>query len=125
MPNLDASNLLVLQGQLAATLTTPDQNNLEFRGIQLGVNIISGGSVVVTVQGKDPGITVNGTVGAYYTILASTSLSGVGFTNMTVYPGITNSNNLAQSAPLPRTWRIQAVVTGGPITATVSASLIM
>ena len=77
-------------------------------------------TVTVNVQGRDAAS------GVYYTILSSPGIVATGFTNLTVYPGASTTANASTPQPLPRTWRVQAIVTGGSasVTGTVGASVI-
>lgn len=108
----------------AASGSSSDQLNQGSRGISIGINItVMGGTVPtlqVNIEGKDAAS------GVYYLLLASANLA-VGFTNLVIYPGTTNTTNAVASKPLPRTWRVSYVVggTAPAITATIGASLIV
>ncbi len=98
-------------------MNSADQLNVNGRGVTLGINttVDSAGSYLINIQGKDIAS------GTYYTIASTAAIIAAAFSTLTVYPGITVAANVALSAILPRTWRVQAVVTAGPITATVGA----
>lgn len=111
-----------LAAQLAGTVNGADQDNPIGAGVEVTVDVTAiGGTtpqVIVTVQGKDP------RSGKYYTLLASAALNAVATTTLLVYPGVTATANVSASRPLPRTWRVIAVVSGGAaaaITAKISA----
>jgi hypothetical protein len=110
--------LLTLTAAGAGTFNGPSSINPWGRGVTLGINttVDTAGSYVVNIQGLDVAS------GQFYTICTSAAIAAAGFSTLTVYPGITASAS-AFSAPLPRTWRVQSVVTTGPITATIGASV--
>jgi hypothetical protein len=116
--------LVSLAAAGAGTFVSFDQSNIFGRGVVVGVNISAASgtiAVVVTVEGKDQAS------GEYYDLLSSVSLTGTGFTLLTVYPGVTPANNAALSAPLPTTWRIKVVSGTGSmpaVTMTVGAAVI-
>lgn len=111
---------LVLTAAGAGTVNGAAQQNVNGRGVVLGINVTvdATGAVVFNLQGQDA------VSGQWYTIASSASIVAPGFSTLTVYPGITVASNAINSV-LPRTWRVQAVVTTGPITATVGASVIV
>ena len=78
-------------------------------------------TITVTIQGKDTAS------GSYYTLLASTAIAADGVTELTVYPGITASSNVAASAHLPATWRVSYAFGGTTpaVTATIGACLLV
>jgi hypothetical protein len=78
-------------------------------------------SVVINIQGKDAAS------GKYYTLLSSAAITTAITTVLTLYPGAPSTANVSSPQVLPRTWRVQAVVTGGgsAATATVGASVIV
>lgn len=94
----------------AARTATPtamaDQtNNGRYKGIRVTINTTAAGtspSTVFTIQGKDP------VTGAYYTVLASAAVTGVGVTTLYVYPGAAVSANASANFILPSTWRVIA-----------------
>lgn len=112
----------ILTGSAAAVSANGlDQQNPTFRGVKVAVDVtaITGTSptLVVTLQGKDPGS------GKYFTLLASASITATGTTVMTVYPGVAASANVSVSDVVPRTWRAISTVggTGPAVTFTVGA----
>lgn len=122
--NVDAqSALLSLATAGAGNSASGDQTNYNGRGVQIGINITEIGastSVVFTVRGKDV------VSQQYYMLLASASLAETGFYLLTVYPGVTSVANQAAAQVVPRTWDVEATVTGvGGVTATVGASVIL
>lgn len=121
--NTDANATLVtLAAQGAGTVNSADQINTNGRGVVIGINttVDAAGAYTVAIQGKDI------VSGQYYTIPGAITgtIAATGFTTLSVYPGIVAAANAAVSWPLPRTWRIQVVVTTGPITATIGAAVI-
>lgn len=125
--NLDSNSaVLTLTAQGAGTVNSADQLNVNGRGIVLGINttVDAAGAYTVAIQGKDI------VSGQYYTLTttAATAITGAiaatGFQTLTVYPGLVGQANTIVNLPLPRTWRVQVVVTTGPITATIGAAII-
>jgi hypothetical protein len=128
------SAALTLTAQGAGTVNSIDQINTNGRGLIIPINttVDAAGAYTVAVQGKD---IVSGT---YYTITAPAStpvaaisgaIAATGFQQLTIYPGTVSFASTptlggAVDMPLPRTWRLQAVVTTGPITATVGCTVI-
>src|SRR5258708_3041306 len=99
---------LVAQGS-GTTVNGPIQCNPWGRGVTVGINttVDAAGSYVVNIQGLD---TASNT---FYTLASSAAIITPAFATLTVYPGVTVAANAAVSAPLPRSWRVQAVVTTG------------
>jgi hypothetical protein len=104
---------------------TAAQDNPQWRGLQLGINItaIAGTSPTLTVivEGLDEAS------GQYYTLLSSAALAATGFTLLSVYPGIAAAANSAASQVLPKSWRVRYTIAGTTpaVTATIGASLII
>lgn len=123
--NIDTAALVALTAAGAGTAVSPDQTNVNGRGLQLGVNIAAltgtAPTVTVTVQGKDAAS------GQYYTLLQSAALAATGFTLLTLYPGAPATANVATPQVLPRTWRVSVTVAGTTpsATATIGASVIV
>lgn len=113
--------LINLAAQGAGTVNSPIQCNPWGRGVTVGINttVDAAGAYVVNVQGLD--VASN----TFYTLASTAAIAAVGFATLTVYPGVTVAANAAVSAPLPRSWRVQAVVTTGPISATVGATVML
>jgi hypothetical protein len=122
--NLDmTTSAITVSGASAQTINGATQTNYNHRGAIFGVNVsqLSASTTIqFTVQGFD---VVSGT---WYTILQTAALSTTGFTQLTVYPGIASAANSAANSPLPRTFRVIAVIAGsGTATATVGTSKIL
>ena len=121
--NRDTISLFALAAA-AASANSSDQNNVDALGVEVVVDLTAVGGTtptcVVTIEGKDP------ISGKYYTLLASASLTAVGTTVLTVFPGVTVSANTAASRPLPRTWRVKTTIGGTTptFTGTIAACLI-
>lgn len=120
--NTEPPALHTLAAAVAGTFNSPDQSNLNGRGVTVIVDITAVGgttpNLTVTIEGKDP------VSGKYFTLLASAALGAIGTTVLTVYPGLAAAANLVANAVLPKIWRVRAVVGGGvgaAITATVGA----
>lgn len=120
--NQDANaSMVTITAAGAGTINSPDIVNVNGKGVNVLINttVDAAGAYTVAIQGKDIAS------GTYYSILTSASIAATGQVLLSVYPGLTASNNTIANAILPRTWRIQVVVTTGPITATVGASVIV
>lgn len=120
-PTSDVGALISLVNAGNVTVSSPDQNNTFSRGLIATVNLsnVVAGTVTVKIQGKDVAS------GKYYDLLDSAALAGNGTTELTVYPGVAASANVAANSPLPAVWRATAVVSAsGNITGTVGASVI-
>jgi hypothetical protein len=114
--------LITLAAQASGTTVNgPLSVNPWGRGVVVGINttVDTAGSYVVNLQGLDIAS------GQFYTIASTAAIAAAAFQTLTVYPGITAAANVAVNFPLPRTWRVQAVVTTGPITATIGASVLL
>lgn len=119
METLDES-VLTLTAAAAGTIYSPIFVNPWGKGVSLFVNsTVNAGSYVVNLLGYDP---ISGT---FYTIASSAALTSVAFSTLTVYPGITVAANVSVSAPVPRRWAVSAVITTGPITATIGAAVLL
>lgn len=92
----------------ARTIATDsaDFTNFNWRGAIFVIDITAGTTPLLTftVQGKDP------VSGKYFTQLQSLALAAVGTTILYVYPGVTATNNLAATAPLATTFRMDVAV---------------
>lgn len=120
-PNKDLKSLLTLMGSSGSN-PSADQINEYGRGIIVLLNLtaVLSGNVTIHIQGKDY------VSGQYYDLLVSTAVAAPGNTVLTVYPGCIASNNVTANLPLPRTWRVVAVVnSGGNVTGTLGASVIL
>ncbi|MHB8388156.1 MAG: hypothetical protein ACYDBH_01085 [Acidobacteriaceae bacterium] len=121
-PNTGLGTLVALNAASAGTNSADLVNGVN-RGVTLFINVsvMTGTSptLTVTIEGKDP------VSGQYYTILESAALDAVGFSTLTVYPGVAVTANQTASAPLPQNWRVTTAVAGTTpaVTATVSGCL--
>ena len=112
--------LLPSAAQTGATIVSPDQNNLFFRGGHFIINVTAytSGTYTPHIQGKDP---ISGT---YYDILVGTAISATGITIIKVYPGIGASVNAASPDILPQLWRVELIGATSPsMTISFSAML--
>ena len=94
---------LMASAARTATASSPDQNNYNWCGAHIIINVTSitaTPSVVPTIQGKDP---ISGT---YYTLLTGLAITTTGITILKIYPGITALANGSANDILPRYWRI-------------------
>ena|SRR5271154_976451 len=115
------ASILTLTAAGTGTFNGTPQLNPWGNGVNIGINttIDAAGSYLINLQGCDL------VSGIYYTIASTPAIVAAGFSLLTVYPGIGTTPATSVNATLPRTWRVQAVVTTGPITATVGASVIL
>jgi hypothetical protein len=118
-------NITVLaSGTYDTDADSADYQNPNFKGVLLTIDITAEAgthALVVTIQGKDPAS------GKYSTILASASLTGVGTTQLRVYPGLTAASNLVASDVLPAEWRVNfnhTKTASSTFTMSVGASLL-
>lgn len=118
--NHDNNPLLTL-ANTSANANSVDQKNYGCRGIKVVVDItaITAGSLTVTIKGKDP------VSGKYFTILASAALAAVATTVLTVFPAATPAANVTANDQMPLTFRVEAVIATGPVTATIAASYLV
>ena len=121
--NVDGIRLLALSAAGAATYVSPDQDNVNWQGVTVVSDLtVAGGTptATITVQGKDP------VSGKYYTLIASSAITATATNVLHVHPGSTGAANSVGALPLPKTWRVQAAVSGGTpsYTGTISAAMI-
>ena len=116
---------LIASAAHTASVTTADQANHTWRGVNLIIDVtgVSGTAptLVVALRGKDP------TSNKYYTILASATISTVSTTVLSVYPGLTAAANSVANAVLPRTWDVVATIGGTTpsFTMSIGASVLL
>lgn len=122
MINGNTGALLTFANTGTGTVNSIDQTNISSRGIILVVDLttVAGGATcTVHIQGKDP-VSLK-----YYDLLVSAALGAVATTILTVYPGCIASANVIANSPLPKTWRVQAVIGTATLGAgTIAGSLI-
>jgi len=96
------TTILASAARTAATVTSPDFTNNQWRGIIiiLNVSVATAGNYTITIQGKDP------VSGNYYPILTGAAVSTVSTNVYTIYPGTTAAANVSASTVLPRIWRV-------------------
>jgi hypothetical protein len=94
--------------------------NTQYKGIKLYVNVtaFSGTSITFTLADSADG-------DAFTTVLASAALSATGQVVLTVYPGLTETANVDQSAVLGRKWKLTPSGTITSVTYEVTAVLIV
>ncbi|MDE2590842.1 MAG: hypothetical protein KGL95_14400 [Patescibacteria group bacterium] len=118
--NWDNITVQTLTAQGAGTVNSTLQTNNNARGVMVTANVTSvTGSITVHIQAVDP-VSSNAT-----DLLVSTALAAVAKTSLFVYPGITASANIAASQILTRSWQISSVIVTGPVSAVISASLVL
>ena len=117
-PTLTAGTIELTPITLAAISASGngvDQTNQNSRGITVGINVTAvTGSIVVTIQGKDPAS------GTYYTLLASAAIAAPAFSTLTLYPGDAVTTNISANGNLPSQFRIAYTIVTGPVTCTIS-----
>jgi hypothetical protein len=121
--NFNSAALVTLSASAANTYNSSDQVNYNWRGVQVVLNLttVTTCTVTIAIRGKDNASS------QYYAILTSASITTAGVTNYTVYPGAATTANVSAPQPLPRTWGLSVVLTGGScsVTGTAAASLIV
>lgn len=113
---------LFLSAARVASENGADQSNRFAKGIIFTVDmtaVTATGSIVFTLQGKDP------VSGKWYTILASAAVTAVATTTYTVFPGAPATANVSANFQLPKTWRLIATAANGvSMTYSVGANLL-
>jgi hypothetical protein len=96
--------VLVLDAAGPGTYFSTDQFNRWGDSLELSLNISAASAtppaLTPTVQGKDAAS------GQYYTICQGPTVTGEGFTSITVFPGATAAPGIC-AAVLPATWRLE------------------
>ena len=102
------------------TFTSPDIRNVVASGVKvvLDMTAAGSGSVVLTIQGKDPGS------GNYYTLLAGAAVASITTKVYTVHPSIPVVANVSAANVLPEVWRVTVSGNGSPTTFTVGATMV-
>ena len=98
-----SGTLLALEERTATTYSDVMSN---YHGTSVRVRVVvteieEGGSLTVTIQGKDDG-------GNFYTILADAAVTEASTSTLLVSPWTTASANVAAVDMLPLHWRIEA-----------------
>lgn len=104
-----------------ATTSSRDFSNPDGQGVIVTVVITAASSPsnTVTIQGKDPAS------GTYYTILASSALTGTGTTTLRVHPELTAAANTVAKDMLPAVWRVTVTAgNGNSATYSIGASIV-
>lgn len=118
---------LLASTERTATVNTDHIHNAAIdghpiRGVKVTLDVTTTSatpSVTFTIQGVDP------TSGSYYTVLASSAITTVSTTTLTVYPGITAAANVSASDVMPTTWRLNCAHSDADgITYSASADLL-
>jgi hypothetical protein len=124
----DEITVFASQALAVGVTNSPDQINATGKGVVLYLNIttISTGTLLLSLQGKDP------ITGGYYTIMADAfAISINGSFIFEVYPGVASIVSTSGTAPgdksirtsvahlLPKVWRVVATVATAPVTAQV------
>ncbi len=117
--NMDTLTLLNVSG-VTGTQTSADQINHIGHGLKVWWYITTfGAALTLHIDYKDP------VSGQYLLdVLTSAALSANGFTQYTIYPGVTTAANVALNDVLPRTWRVRVTGPSGS-TFIVAASIIV
>jgi hypothetical protein len=106
----NSGGTLIPSAAYTATVTSGDQDNTQFRGVHVVINVSSytNGNFTPKIQGKDPAS------GTYYDILVGPAISATGATVLKVYPGIGSAANGAAQDILPKTWRVTVIGASTP-----------
>lgn len=117
-PTQDIGPLITMAAAVAGTIVGNKQSNSKGRGVTVSANVTAiTGSIVVNIYADDDAS------GGKKLLLASASIAGTGFTQYVVYPGTVAAANLVANMPLPASWHVEVVITTGPCTGTISASV--
>lgn len=112
--------IVAASGTRTASFSSDDLDANDYRGAKVVVSVssITAGGITATIEGKDR------VSAKYYTILASTPIITSTERVLTVYPGITASNNVSVSDVLPDIWRVSVTVASGTASYSIGASLL-
>lgn len=94
-----------------------DTQGCSFLRLYTKVTVPNGGSIVVTIQGKDAAS------GDYYTLLAGASISTATTQTLKVGPLLAAVSNVTALDYLPKTIRVSVAVSTAAVTFSVGASL--
>jgi hypothetical protein len=105
---------------VTTTQTSTDQTNLNGSRVTvvLDMTTVGTGSVTLSIQGKDPAS------GKYYTLLSGAAVTTNSTNVYYVYPGAPATANVSANAPLPKTWRVQAVANNANATTYTVGALV-
>lgn len=118
--NVDSFQPFALVAQGAGTVNSGGIGNKVCRGAKFFFDITAiTGSVVFNIQLQDA------YSGKWVTIASTAALAAVATTTLTIYPGLVAAANTVVNDIMTLNYRIQAVVTTGPVTATVGVSLVV
>lgn len=104
-----------------ATTSTPDQISYNYQGVIVGVNVsalTATGTLVITIEGKDPISSV------YYTLFTGTAIAATGFFPYQFYPGAAITSGVSAAGRVPRVFRVTATP-GNGVSITYSVNLSM
>lgn len=104
------SGVLAPSAARTSTFTSPDQDNPQWRGVSiiLDVTAYTSGTWTVHIEGKDIAS------GKYYTLLTGAAVNSTGTNVYRIYPSLANVANVSASSTLPRTWRVRVVGASTP-----------
>lgn len=109
--------LLPLETRSATTSSNVISKGAKGAVVSLHVEVIPSGSLLLHVYGYDR--VSNQT----YTVLDSAAIAASGTTALSVYPGITASNNVAKSGVLPYDWKVEVAHTPSNLIARYSVGV--
>ncbi|MEW6016496.1 MAG: hypothetical protein AB1760_00315 [Pseudomonadota bacterium] len=119
----NVSATLLASAARTASTNSADQTNYNGRGVRVSIDVtaLTGTpSITVTIKSKDSAS------GVYSTVLASGPITAIGHTELTVYPGITATNNVSANTILSRTWRVEVTHgTADSITYSIAADTLL
>jgi len=121
--NTDNITLIAPASYGVGTTVSTTQVNTNARGVVVYLNItaIGTGTVLLHIQASDP---VTGLTNDLF--FDAAAIAANGFYIFVLYPGVSGgAPHASASMPLPRQWRVTAVVATAAVTFGVSASLIL
>ena len=105
---------------VTSTQTSNSQANSGHRGAHIIIDVTAvatGASLTPSIIGLGKGIE--------YTMLMGSAIASTGITVLKVYPGIIAAANASASDVLPPEWRLNVDVTGGAVSFTAIANLLI
>lgn len=109
----DIGAAITFAATVPSTVNSPDKSGFNVSRIVCAMrqtSQVGSTSTTFAIQGKDAAS------GTYYTLLTSAAYTTASLNNtspIALGAGLTDSANVRIAMPVPATWRVQAVITGG------------
>lgn len=121
---LHSERVLLASAQRTATPTDVTQNNPQYRGVHVAVDVTDVGAASPSITPKIQGF--DAASSTWYDLLVGAAITATGTTVLKVYPGITASANVSASDVLPARWRVRVEhADADAITYSVGANLLV